>query len=71
MDQPDKRSSMDAKVSSWACTLSKYSAKAVDCGAMRYTFGSGSVVLAGVHKNLNNATKEVHTHVFMYVCMCV
>ena len=70
MDQPDKRSSIDAQVLSWACTLSKYSAKAVDCGAMWYIFGSGVVVLASVHKNLNSATKEVCIHVCMCVSMC-
>ena len=64
---------MDAKVSSWACTLSKYSANAVDCGAMWYIFGSGLVVLAGIHKNLNNETKEACKNVCActYVCVCV
>lgn len=63
---------MDAKVSSWACTLSKYSVKALDCATMLYTLGSALLVLAGVHKYLKSATKGMCICCYMFVCVvCV
>ena len=61
---------MDAEVSSWACTLSKYSANAVDCGAMWYIFGNFSWHPQEL-KQCNLGSMYKCMCMYMYVCMCV